>query len=55
LGLSIAISGGITMMTIMLIFVVVSVIVYQIQVETTASSYAFDNNDEITKTDAFRE
>ena len=38
-------------MTIMMIFVVVSVIAYQIQVETTASSYAFDNNDEITKTD----
>ncbi len=34
----------------MMIFVVVSVIAYQIQVETTASSHAFDNNDEITKT-----
>ena len=38
-------------MTIMLIFGVVSVMMYQIQVETTASSQAFDNNDEITKTD----
>jgi len=37
-------------MTIMMIFVVVSVIAYQIQVETTASSHAFDNNDEIRKT-----
>ena len=37
-------------MTIMLIFVIISVIAYQIQVETTASSQAFDNNDEITKT-----
>jgi len=37
-------------MTIMMIFVVVSVMVFQLQVETTASSQAFDNNDEITKT-----
>ncbi len=37
-------------MTIMMIFVVVSVILFQLQVETTASSQAFDNNDEITKT-----
>jgi len=38
------------MMAIMMIFVVISVMVYEIQVETTASSQAFDNNDEITKT-----
>ena len=37
-------------MTIMMIFVVVSVMLFQLQVETTASSQAFDNNDEITKT-----
>lgn len=38
------------MMTIMLIFGVLTVILYQIQVETTSSSEAFDNNDEISKT-----
>jgi len=39
------------MMTIMIIFGVLAVLLFQIQLETISSSESFDNNDEITKTD----
>jgi len=50
LGLSIAISGGITMMTIMIIFGVLAVLLFQIQLETISSSESFENSDKISKT-----
>ena len=39
------------MVTIMLIFGVLAVLLYEVQVETISGSQAFDNNDEISKTD----
>jgi len=50
MGLSIAIGGGVIMMTLLFIFGILSIMMFQIQVETTANSQAFDNNDEIRKT-----
>lgn len=50
MGLSIAIAGGITMMTLLIIFGVLSVMMIQLQGKTSAISQVFDNNDEISKT-----
>jgi hypothetical protein len=50
MGLSIAIGGGVTMMALLFIFGILSIMIFQLQVENIASSQAFDNNDEISKT-----
>lgn len=50
MGLSVAISGGIIMMTMMIIFGVFAVMLFDIQIETTSKSQVFNNNNKISKT-----
>lgn len=51
MGLSIAIAGGVTMMTLLVVFGLLSVMMVQLHVETTSGTEAFDNNNKILKTD----